>query len=356
MQFDPRKSAMRWGPGPVFVYECVTNARRWQTYAARSLGVAVLLLILVTIAWSNEAILTGISAIEYARLGAYYFYTLIGVQLSFVMLAAPAATAWAIWLARARGTLTHMLATDLSDAEIVLGKLAGRLLPVLGLVACTWPMMAISSLLGGIDPVILTMAFAVIVAVAVLGCSSALALSVWARKSHDVVVVVYALWALIALAYPIMWLLAATRVVGGPPRWLRLANPFYLAFASYLAPGSIEPADFLWFLTVTLAASAALVLTAVWRMRPVASRGTDEGRKPGPVSWLSPLWLRPVDRHDSRARCLDHECRPGGRHMDRAAKPRHCDVRVCVRVRERDVADYRDRGGTLAARPGLGRS
>ena len=27
---------MRWGPGPVFVYECVTNAHRWQTYAARS--------------------------------------------------------------------------------------------------------------------------------------------------------------------------------------------------------------------------------------------------------------------------------------------------------------------------------
>ena len=35
----------------------------------------------------------------------------------------------------------------------------------------TWPVMAIASLLGGIDPVILTMAFVVIVAVAVLGCS-----------------------------------------------------------------------------------------------------------------------------------------------------------------------------------------
>ena len=37
-----------------------------------------------------------------------------------------------------------MLVTDLSDPEIVLGKLAARLLPVLGLVACSWPVLAIS--------------------------------------------------------------------------------------------------------------------------------------------------------------------------------------------------------------------
>ena len=40
--------------------------------------------------------------------------------------------------------------------------------------------MAIGSLLGGIDPVILIMAFALIAAIAVLGCSLSLALSVWA--------------------------------------------------------------------------------------------------------------------------------------------------------------------------------
>jgi hypothetical protein len=68
------------------------------------------------------------------------------------MLAAPAATAGAICVDRARGTLTHMLATDLSDPEIILGKLAARLLPVLGLVAFSWPLLALSSLLGGIDP------------------------------------------------------------------------------------------------------------------------------------------------------------------------------------------------------------
>ena len=91
-------------------------------------------------------------------LGVSYFYGLIGVEMAIVMLAAPAATAGAISVDRARGTLDHMLTTDLSDPEIVLGKLAARLLPVLGLVACSWPVMALSSLFGGIDPLALTLA------------------------------------------------------------------------------------------------------------------------------------------------------------------------------------------------------
>src|SRR5271168_1419079 len=168
---------MRWGPGPVFIYECLTNARRWQTYALRSLGAAALLAAMATIAYSDDPVAQPKSWRDYAQLGVEYFYALIGVELALVMLAAPAATAGAICLDRARGTLAHMLMTDLSDPEIVLGKLAARLLPVLGLVACTWPVLALSSLLGGIDPLKVTMAFGVILAVALLGCTMALALS-----------------------------------------------------------------------------------------------------------------------------------------------------------------------------------
>ena len=102
------------------------------------------------------------------------FLRLIGVELTLVMLAAPAATAVAICVDRARGSLAYMLATDLSDAEIVLGKLSSRLLPVLGLVACSWPVLALSSLFGGIDPQAVALAFAIILAVALLGCSMAM--------------------------------------------------------------------------------------------------------------------------------------------------------------------------------------
>ena len=71
-----------------------------------------------------------------AEVGELFYVAVIGTQLTLVLLAAPAATAGAICLDRARGTLTHLLVTDLSDSEIVLGKLAARLVPVLGLVVC----------------------------------------------------------------------------------------------------------------------------------------------------------------------------------------------------------------------------
>jgi ABC-type transport system involved in multi-copper enzyme maturation permease subunit len=269
---------MRWGLGPVFIYECLANSRRWQTYALRSVGVAALLFAMGTIATSTVPTM-GNSARDYANLGQAYFIAMIGVELALVILAAPAATAGAICVDRARGTLDHMLMTELSDTEIVLGKLAARLLPVFGLVACTWPVMAISSLLGGIDPIALTLAFAIIVAVAVLGCTIALALSVWARKTHEVILATYTAFILGVLLWPVWTFLSMAGQVGAPPPWALLSNPFYVAFAPYADPGKLDFWDYLVFFGVALVASALLSALAVWRTRPVARRGSAEKSK-----------------------------------------------------------------------------
>ena len=53
------------------------------------------------------------------------------------------------------------------------GKLAVRLVPVLGLVACVLPLMALTSLLGGIDPTALFGSFLVAIGCTVLSCSLA---------------------------------------------------------------------------------------------------------------------------------------------------------------------------------------
>src|SRR5580704_6319776 len=119
----------RIGLGPVFVYEWITASRRWQMYALRSMFVLVLLIVLVTL-WLNMAA-PGPSISNLAILGRRFFLGVIGAQLTLVLLAAPAVTAGGICVDRVRGTLMHMLVTDLSAGEIVLGKLAARLAPVL---------------------------------------------------------------------------------------------------------------------------------------------------------------------------------------------------------------------------------
>jgi ABC-type transport system involved in multi-copper enzyme maturation permease subunit len=270
---------MRWGLSPVFIYECLANSRRWQTYAIRSFGVAILLVAVASIGMSRTTLDASAAWREYAALGSSYFYAIIGVVLTLVMLVAPAATAGAICVDRARGTLTHMLVTDLSDPEIVLGKLAARLLPILGLVACTWPVLSICSLLGGIDPMALTLAFLIILAVALLGCTMALALSVWARKPHEVVLVTYSFWILILLLWPIWYALSWGGWVGPPAPWSLHANPFYLANAPYTVPGRLDFWDYFRVFAVALGSSGVLTLLAVWRMRPVACRGNVDDRK-----------------------------------------------------------------------------
>jgi ABC-type Na+ efflux pump permease subunit len=271
--------AMRWGPGPVFFYECLIGSRRWQTYAIRAVGVAVLLAAIASIAMSDTPANAAPGWRRYAKLGESYFCGIIGVELALVILAAPAATAGAICVDRARGTLTHVLATDLSDLEIVLGKLAARMLPVLGLVACSWPVLALSSLLGGIDPAASTVGFAITLAVALVGCTMALALSVWARKPHEVVLVVYTFWMAVMMIWPIWTGLAHAGYLDPPAHWSLVANPYYLAFAPYSAPRDISSWDHPGFFAAALGLSAALVILAVARMRPVARRGADASRR-----------------------------------------------------------------------------
>ena len=152
-------------------------------------------------------------------------------------------------------------------------------MPVMGLVACSWPVMAICSLLGGIDPVALTLAFAIIVAVAVLGCTTALALSVWARKSHEVILATYTVFILGLLLYPIWLGVTSSWKLSPPPEWAFLANPFYVAFAPYSYPGALQVWDYVAFFGVTLGVSALLAGLAVRKTRPVACRGSVEKSK-----------------------------------------------------------------------------
>jgi ABC-type transport system involved in multi-copper enzyme maturation permease subunit len=259
------------GLGPVFAYEWLTGSRRWQGFALRSLFVTLLLTALVVIWASDSQVRTAMRLSVLARFGEQFYVAVIGTQLTLVLLAAPAAAAGAICLDRARGTLAHLLVTDLSDREIVLGKLAARLVPVLGLIGCTLPVMALLTLLGGVDPDALLRAFVVTLSIAVLGCSLALVFSLWAGKTHEALLGTYAVWGLWLLGEPMFNTLSA--IMGGPSvARLELADPFALAFAPYWWPGRVGWGEYLGFLGLCVALSALLALLTILRLRSVATR------------------------------------------------------------------------------------
>jgi ABC-type transport system involved in multi-copper enzyme maturation permease subunit len=297
---------MNFGLGPVFTYDWLTTSRRWQVYAARSLFVAALLVNL-SVVWTAAVSGRDLSIRAQAKVGQDFFIAIVGTQLALVLLAAPAATADAICLDKARGTLAHLLVTDLSDAEIVLGKLAARLAPTLGIVACGLPVVAVGTLLGGIDPASLLAAFLVTSGSAVLGCAIALAFSVWAVKTHEVLLATYAVFTVWILAYP-LWM--GVRLLGAgwtslppPPEWFARCNPFWLTLGQYAPPALFptapsEPAglaDHVAYLAGCSLLSAILVALVVWRVRAVAVRQADRPSRArrGPWSRLAPSrWTR----------------------------------------------------------------
>ena len=276
----------RWGLGPVFASELLTSARRWHVYAGRSVFVSALLLALASV-WVSHAAGSRVTTLaDAAQIGRGFFGAIVLTELVVVLMAAPAATAGGICQEKARGNLDLLLITDLSGAEIVLGKLAARVVPMLGLVGCTLPVLSLIALLGGIDPLALAASCLVTAVLAILGCTVALVLSVWGSKPYEVLLVAYAVDTIWLLAVPVWEFLVWIRGIPRPPRWAIASNPLILAFAPYSRPGTVGLEDYAGFTASCLVVSGLLAGLAIGRIRAVARAQADRpavrghGRRP----------------------------------------------------------------------------
>lgn len=140
-------------PGPVFERELMTTARRTRFFALR-LAYGVVMLGLVASACRElpsgggpEATVAPAVVRQAAR---DLFRTLLLAQGLAVVFLTPALTAGAIAGEVQRKTLHDLLTSDLTSAEIVLGKLGARLLHVVVLVAVGLPFLVFTGLLGGL--------------------------------------------------------------------------------------------------------------------------------------------------------------------------------------------------------------
>jgi ABC-type transport system involved in multi-copper enzyme maturation permease subunit len=258
----------RW-LGPVFVNEWLTTSRRWQVYAGRSVFVAALLVGLWS-AWVSRASDQGVSTIQImASVGQGFFSAIAFTQMTFTLMVAPASTAGAICQDRSSGKLEQLLTTELSDSEIILGKLAARLLPMLGLVTCALPALALSTLLGGVDPLALAGAFLITVGLAVLGCTLALTFSMWAAKPYEALLATYSAYGIWLIVLPTWDFLGRLWRIPTSPDWAIPFSPFYLAFAPYVLPGKVGVLSYAGFFAAMLAISAVLTAIAIKRMRAV---------------------------------------------------------------------------------------
>jgi ABC-type transport system involved in multi-copper enzyme maturation permease subunit len=136
--------------GPIFAREFLTVPRRARHYVTRVAYLGGLWVLGVTAWLATDAFSQEVTIGETARLGRLLFVLLTTVQLSLFLFFSALSAASAVAQEKDRRTFLLLLMTEMTDFEIVLGKVLGSLLPIGLLLTATIPVLALLTLLGGI--------------------------------------------------------------------------------------------------------------------------------------------------------------------------------------------------------------
>ena len=146
-----------------------------------------------------------------ACFSASFFGVFSVLQLLAVVLLGPAMVAGTVASERERRTIEYLFASSLSNSEIVLGKLAARMIHVIYMILAGVPILALMMLLGGIAPEAL-LALTIITLCTVLTVSTlSIAVSVWSTRAREAVTRTYlVLFVLLVLPGVVLGVLSAT--------------------------------------------------------------------------------------------------------------------------------------------------
>src|SRR5262249_40229895 len=147
---------------------------------------------------------------------------------------------------RQRKTLDYLLTSQLSSAEIVLGKLAARLLQVGVFVTLGVPIQCLMTLFGGIPLELILMIYAGTVSSVLFLATVSLATSIYVKPARDAIFLVYSLL-IVWLIAPVLIAFALPSAAGFWTRiyewirpineWVGASSPLYVVTA-YVRSGA----------------------------------------------------------------------------------------------------------------------
>jgi len=291
--------------GPVFERELTTTARSARAFAMRSVYAAAVLAVVA--AGPRDA--PGVNpAARLTGLAGEVFWHLVLAQGAAVLLLTPALVAGAIAVEVERKTLHDLLTSTLTSAEIVVGKMAARLLHVAVLVAAGLPILLAAGLLGGIDVRLVGLSVAATLTTAFFLAGLAVFASTQARTVRGALNLAFTL--------TMIWLVLPAAVDFHLPRfgtagqrlqewvapvnaWVAPASPFALLM-EWLRGAPLRDAALVRRVAamagLQVVSGAALTALAVVRLRPAYSAHRGGGRR---AAGRSAGWRR-------RRPCGDH--------------------------------------------------
>jgi ABC-type transport system involved in multi-copper enzyme maturation permease subunit len=211
----------------VLFYDLIRMTRRTRFFVVRAAYIAALALLLYWqyAEWFGNGLAQNRPVVpkQLPVFAAQFFNRFMVLQLALVTLLTPIYAGSTIAEEKDRRTLEYLLATDLHNREIVLGKLLSRLLNLTLIIATGLPIFGVVQLLGGVDPNLVIAGFVATAFHTVSLASLGILCSVHARKPRNAILLTYlGLAAYIAAGYTMAWLV---EVAYAPSSFARVAMP-----------------------------------------------------------------------------------------------------------------------------------
>ena len=254
--------------GPVFTREAVVAPRRPRHFLTRGVYATALLLLIFT-AW---LVLTGTQRIvnvgDMARFGAVLFQVLAPLQLALMLFLAAIGSASNVSVEKDRETLVLLLMSQLTNSELVLGKLLASLLSIGVMLMTSLPIFMMIVLFGGTSFSQVGWTFAVTTAAVLAAGSLGCAVAFWREKTFQAL-------ALVALLI-VFWIglfegvaLVPIQISGFSGQQVAAtASPFRaILAASHPTVTETWPAEVLPFLILAISVSIGLCGVAILKVR-----------------------------------------------------------------------------------------
>lgn len=175
--------------GPIFQRETAVLPRRPRHFAAR----VVFLVMVFAIISTTWLLLAGIQPVQnagdLARFGVLIFQLIAPFQLFVLMFLGALAGVTAVSHEKDKQTLTLLLMTSLSNAEVVLGKIGSGLLLAFNALLSVAPILFLPCLLGGVSLEQSLSAVLITASTIVLTCSLGATVAFWREKTFQAIAV-----------------------------------------------------------------------------------------------------------------------------------------------------------------------
>jgi ABC-type transport system involved in multi-copper enzyme maturation permease subunit len=224
--------------GPVFRAELLRTARKRHYYFLRVVYGIVLLMIL----WLNFEQLLVMAQIrggkpliaDFAEFAMKTFVWFMGVQLATILVLVPTLFGGVIADEKQRKTMHYLMASRLSSGEIVLDKLAARLLQVGVFILLGMPVMCLLTLFGGVAWDYVVGAYAATFSITFFAAALAVLISTFARRVGQGVLIAYVLeigWLIVPPVVDVVCRALFPRLylwIEPVSEWVRTATPVSL--------------------------------------------------------------------------------------------------------------------------------